>query len=398
MKVTLIGIGGGRNTLSLQAYERLKQAELIIGAQRMLSALPEDCAPEARRVSAYLPEKILQVLYEMTANRACVLFSGDTGFYSGASKLLPLLKEAGYDCEILPGTSSLQHLSAALGRPWQDWRLVSAHGRDCDPVWEVMQRSPVLFLTGGAEGVHNLCGRLTEAGLGNLAITVGENLASELQRVYQSTALALTTAPVAELNVLLIEPAPVYPAAAPGIPDEQFIRGKVPMTKQEMRCVILGKLAVKPEDCCWDIGAGTGAVSVELSRHARSVWAVEQKAEACELIRANRERFCAWNLHVIAGEATACLANLPNPDVVFIGGSGGHMAELVEAACSRNPEVRICISAIALESLQMAMNALKQQGRIPQVTQISVSRSNPVGNLSLLMAQNPVFLITGEKS
>lgn len=125
---------------------------------------------------------------------------------------------------------------------------------------------------------------------------------------------------------------------------------------------------------------------------------MERKPEAVELIHKNREKFCAWNLHVIAGTAPEALDHLPKPDAVFIGGSSGKLDEMIHAAVQANPEVRICVSAIALETLQQAISALEQLGYGPEVTQIAVSRTKAAGNLHLLMAQNPVFLITGERA
>ena len=169
------------------------------------------------------------------------------------------------------------------------------------------------------------------------------------------------------------------------------------MTKQEVRAAALAKLAVRPGDIFWDVGAGTGSVSVELALASEggAVFAVECSDSACDLIRANREKFCAWNLHVIEGRAPQALEALPPPDGVFIGGTRGGMAEIVDLALRRNGNARICVSAIAVETLSAAVAALKSHGIQPQVTQIAVSRSKPAGGLHLLMANNPVFLITG---
>ena len=201
----------------------------------------------------------------------------------------------------------------------------------------------------------------------------------------------------APLSVLLVEPAPRSPRRAPGIPDEAFFRDKVPMTKQEVRAAVLAKLAVGPEDVCWDVGAGTGSVSVELALQCKCVWAVERGEQALALMEKNRERFGAWNLRIAAGEAPEALAELPAPDKVFIGGSGGRLEEILEQVHRANPRARVCISAIALETLHTALSALERLGYEAEVVQISVSRARRAGELHLLLAQNPVFLVTGER-
>lgn len=378
MKVMLIGTGCGPVPDI--------QADYVVGAARLLEGY------SGRKDAATRAEDILKLLLVSGCEDCAVLYSGDTGFYSGARTLLPLLAERGISAELQPGLSSVQVLAARLGRPWQDWILCSAHGTNCDPVAAVCQGKPAFFLTGGPDGPAELCRELTQAGLGELPVTVGENLGFEGERVSQMTASQCAEQTFAPLNVLLAGPAPRYPRRAPGIPDGEFLRAEgIPVTKQEVRAAILSKLAVGPEDVCWDIGAGTGAVSVELALQCRAVWAVEGKPEALALARSNREKFGAWNLRLAEGRAPAVLEDFPAPDAVFVGGSGGKLPEILQAVRQANPKARVCVSAISLETLHAAMAELRD----PEITQISVSRSRPAGQFHLLLAQNPVFLITG---
>ena len=398
--VTLIGMGSGTpELLTAQGLAALQSADLIIGAKRLLEHLPTGCT-ENRKV-LYKPEDILSCLSEFPAANAALLYSGDTGFYSGASKLLPMLRALGISARVLPGVSSVQLLSAAIGRPWQDWKLVSAHGCACDPVAECLtaEGRPVFFLTGGTETPATLCAKLTDAGLGDAHAIAGENLGTPQEHLAFGTAKTLAAKTFAPLSVLLIEHT-VFPARrTPGFPDDAFIRGEVPMTKQEVRAAALAKLAVRPTDTLWDVGAGTGSVSVELALAAPRghVYAVECAPDACALIRQNREKFHAYNLSLIEGTAPQVLADLPAPDAVFIGGTKGSMAEVVDAALAKNPNARLCISAIALETLSAAIAALAAHGQTAEVTQLAVSRTRPAGKLHLLMANNPIFLITGER-
>lgn len=171
------------------------------------------------------------------------------------------------------------------------------------------------------------------------------------------------------------------------------------MTKQEVRCAVLAKLGIRPGEVIWDIGAGTGSVSVELAfaNGGAPVYAVECVPEACDLIRQNREKFGAWNLHLAEGYAPEALTGLPAPDAVFIGGSRGKMGGILDVILEKNPKARVCISAIALETLQNAISELQNRGMEPEICQIAVSRGRQAGNLHLLMANNPVFLITGRR-
>lgn len=397
MNVTLIGMGSGQpENLTLQGLAALRQADLILGARRLLAVLPAGCTEN--RAAAYRPDEVAELLQTSGAENAVLVYSGDTGFYSGASSMMEKLEALGVRARVLPGLSSIQLLAAALGRPWQGWNLVSAHGRTCDPVAECMQGRPTFFLTGGSEDPATLCAQLAAEGFGDVQGVVGQCLGTPEEKLFRGSVKELAAGRFNSLSVLLVEAVEELPRRAPGLPDEAFERGDVPMTKQEVRAAVLAKLAVRPEDILWDVGAGTGSVSVELALAAPRgrVYAVECRPEGCALIKANREKFRTRNLVLVEGLAPDALSDLPAPDAVFIGGSKGSLAAIVDAALDKNPDARICVSAIALETLSAAVAALTAKGRTVQVSQIAVSRAKAVGGLHLMMAQNPIYLITGE--
>ena len=390
--VTLIGMGASADTLTAEAREALGRAELVAGAQRLLDALPAGVTAE--RVPAVRPADVLAVV--AGAQNAAVLYSGDTGFYSGAAGLLARLKEAGIPARVLPGLSSVQMLAAALGRPWQDWNLVSAHGRPCDPVAAVCGGRPAFFLTGtGESGPAALCAQLTAAGLGALPVTVGENLGLASRRIFAGTAAGAAGERFGPLAVLLAEPAFRLPARTPGWPDETFVRAEgVPMTKRAVRAQVLAQLALCPGETVWDVGAGTGSVSLEMAyaNGGAPVWAVERLPEACAVLEANRRRLGGWNVRPVSGEAPAALAGLPAPDAVFIGGTRGRLGPILDAALAANPAARIGLTAIALETLAAALDACAARGLEAEITQIAAAHA--AGRPHLLRAANPVFVIT----
>ena len=390
--VTLIGMGASSDTLTAEAREALGRAELVAGAQRLLDALPAGVTAE--RVPAVQPADVLAAV--AGAQNAAVLYSGDTGFYSGAAGLLARLKEAGIPARVLPGLSSVQMLAAALGRPWQDWNLVSAHGRPCDPVAAVCGGQPAFFLTGTGESVPaDLCAQLTAAGLGTLPVTVGENLGLASRRIFAGTAAGAAGERFGPLAVLLAEPAFRLPARTPGWPDETFVRAEgVPMTKRAVRAQVLAQLALCPGETVWDVGAGTGSVSLEMAyaNGGAPVWAVERLPEACAVLEANRRRLGGWNVRPVSGEAPAALAGLPAPDAVFIGGTRGRLGPILDAALAANPAARIGLTAIALETLAAALDACAARGLEAEITQIAAAHA--AGRPHLLRAANPVFVIT----
>ena len=182
-----------------------------------------------------------------------------------------------------------------------------------------------------------------------------------------------------------------------GLPDEGFLRGDVPMTKEEVRSVSLSKLRLKRDSVVYDIGAGTGSVAVEAALQAwqGQVYAVERLHQARELIRENARRFQADNLTVIQGEAPEALAELPTPDCVFIGGSGGKLRQILEAVFAKNPEARVVINAITLETVSEAVACLNTiEIREEEVVQMSAARSRKAGIYHLMQGQNPIYIIS----
>ena len=366
MKISLIGCGCGSGTLTGEAAEATRSADALIGAPRLLEQFPE----AEKKIPAQAAKEIAAALSCLSCDEVCVLFSGDSGFYSGARLLIPLLPENS-EWRVFPGISSL-------------------------PVWEVCHGQKVFFLTGGKLGPAELCRMLTEAGLGSLSVVVGEQLGYPEERITRGKAEALSQTAFSPLSCMLAEAAPRRQRRAPGLPDADFERTEgVPMTKQEVRAAVLAKLGVGPEDTCWDIGTGTGSVAVELALQARSVWAVERDREALQTAARNREKHGTWNLHLKKGGAPEALEGLPKPDAVFIGGSGGQLEKIIEKIYDVNPKARICVSVIALETLQCALECLRKLGYETEICQIAVSRSKPAGELTMMLGQNPVYLITG---
>lgn len=187
-----------------------------------------------------------------------------------------------------------------------------------------------------------------------------------------------------------------------GLPDAAFVRGKVPMTKQEIRILTLVKAKIGPRDIVYDIGAGTGSLSIEAARLAPEghVYAVERKEEAIRLIEANGERFGLENLSVIKAEAPAGLENLPLADAVLIGGSGGHLASILDCVAEKLREGgRLVLNCITVQTLAAALDYLHAHETVYryEAVQVQVSRLRRVGPYDMAEAQNPVYIITCTK-
>lgn len=405
-KVTIIGAGPGNpDLLSRAALDAIDIADVVIGAHRALAGI--DVPPDVVRCELVKTADIVAALTDAASwQRAVVVMTGDVGLFSGARRLVEALSgDAQVDVRVIPGISSASYLAARLARPWQDWRFASAHGVACDIVAEAERAGELFLVTSGGEDPSRLSGELVQAGFGDACVTVAERLSYPDERITCATASEIAGQTFDDLNVMLIEfaggagsPANSrWPYASSGIPDELFIRGDVPMTKQEVRAVALAKLRLTATDTVWDVGAGTGSVSIEAALIARagSVWAVERNATGVRLIRENADAFGCGNVHAVPGVAPEALAKLPVPDAVFVGGSAGELPSIVEAALEKNSQVRLCVPCVTVETLTEAC-ALLSGSRFKgfEACQVSAARAEAVGSHHLMKAQNPVFLVS----
>ncbi len=393
-RVDLVGIGpGGTGGMTGEVWQAIREADCLIGARRMLEAVREMGQTVCEAVA---PDDILQCIQERQGvRRFAVVLSGDTGFFSGARRLLPLLK----DCEtrVLPGLSSMQVLCARLGTSYEDVVPVSLHGRDGDIVPDVARHRRVFALVGGPEGAAALCRALTAAGLGQVRVTVGERLGYPEERLTAGTAAELAERTFDPLSAVLIENENARPFV-PGLPDDAFQRGEaVPMTKREVRCCALSHLALTAEAVCWDVGAGTGSVSIEMALLARKgrVYAVEKNENALALLAENRKKFHVSNLEIVPGRAPEACRELPAPTHVFIGGSTGGLRDIVTLVLEKNPNARLVLTAVTLESVAEMEQLVKEFNFADaDITCLNVSRARELGAYHLMTAQNPVYLFT----
>ena len=394
-RVCIVGIGpGDRGGLTLRAHQALAEADCVIGARRMLEATAE---PGQAVHAAIAPEDIRDfILSHREYRRFAVVMSGDVGFFSGAKKLLPLLQ--GCETELLPGISSLVYLCARLGESYEDVLPVTLHGRDNSILLPLARGRRVFVLVGGENGMGKLCRTLTQAGLGHTRVSAGENLSYPDEKITTGTAETLCDTHFDSLCAALLH-CPGTPAPVTfGMPDEAFVRAEaVPMTKSEVRAVCLSKLGLGEDAVAWDVGAGTGSVTVEMALAAQRgrIYAIERKDAAVALLKENCARFHTDNVTVVAGTAPECCRDLPAPTHAFLGGTSGNMKEIIALLLEKNPAVRIVATAVTLESVAELTACLALfPDRKPEVVTLSVARGRPLGAYHLMTAQNPIWIFT----
>lgn len=401
-KLNIVGLGiGSKNYIHARAQGAIEESECIIGAKRMLESFDH---LQKEMFECINTMDIIDYIKNSDCRVFSLLVSGDSGFYSLSKKITEVLLESKeITVENIPSISSMQYLCSKLNISWDDVKHLSAHGRDINIVAAVMFSKKTFLLTGGNFGPQEICKVLCEKGLGRLKVTVGENLSYPNEKIITDTALNISQVNFDRLCAMLIEnPDAIHiNAGLRSIRDEEFITGNIPMTKSEVRTISIGKLNLTSSSTVYDIGAGTGSVSIETALKLSSgcLYAIEKNEEAISLIQKNKEKFKAYNIDIVKGLAPDCLLDLPVPDCVFIGGSGGNLEKIICEVLRKNPAANIVINAIALESVNEALMCMEKfEFSNVEITNAWISKSKKVGAYNMMMGQNPIYIISGKGS
>ena len=402
--IQVIGMGVEPGALSPTARAALEPAQLIIGAAAHLALFPE---LPARKIPYPSPMSGLrEVLRQHAGQRIALLASGDPLFY-GVSQTL--LRDFSPEHLVFhPNVSSVQAAFARLGRPWQQAQFVSLHGRPLATLRTVLHGNRLYAILTDRDTSPNAIARLlVEVGLDKSTLWVAEELGlpGERFRAFPAQALAATETAFSPLNVVILEtggPGGILPEF-PGIPDHRFSTGAEPgkglLSKREVRLSILSLLSPRAGEIGWDVGAGCGGVSVEWARWnpLGEVYAVECHPERLEHLGVNRERFGVLsNLHIVPGRAPQALADLPTPDVVFIGGSSGNLREMLEAVWSRLPSGGRLVASAVTEDSRADLHLFAGE-RAAEWTELSVARSERLAGQRVMRPYLPVLLMKLEK-
>lgn len=409
-KLFLIGAGpGGMDLMTQEAVRALRQADVLIGAKRVLEICRQAVGeldyleegggrrgPGKPCLEAWQPEKIVRWLEAHEEYQSCALvFSGDIGFYSGAERIGSLFE--GYELHRVCGVASVVCFLDRMGLGWDQVRLGSMHGREWNLLPALRYEKRVCLLLRSGKDLPSLCRLLLEYDMADIKITVGENISYPQERILSGTPKSLLEETFEPLCMALFENPRPMERPTLGMEDEAFLRDRVPMTKKEIRILSLAALGLRPDSVLYDIGAGTGSVSVEAALQCMEgrVYAVERKEEAVSLIRQNAGRFGCANLQVIPGEAPQGLEGLPAPTHVFIGGSGGRLKEILQAVRERAGRVRIVVNALTLETLAELMEITKDEAyEDVQVLQVNAAKSRRAGRYHMMCAENPVAVVS----
>ncbi len=396
--LSCIGIGmGNLGTLTHDAAEAIKSAQIIFGADRLLKSVQEMGILLSGQplVTEYIGTKILAYLEAHPQyRRIAVLMSGDVGFYSGARGIQEAF--AGENVHFYCGISSVVYFASKIPTSWQDAKLLSAHGKQVNLLNSVQRYPKIIMIVSDAGDVMHLCAKLHEAKMDQVRVTVGTNLSYPEETVTSGAPEDFLTVTTTGLHIMMLENPEAKYIITPGMNDETFVRGKVPMTKEEIRILSVAKLQLTEDAIVYDVGAGTGSVSAECARLCTSgcVYAIERNPEGIELIRENAKQLKLSNLIPVEGLAPDAMEDLPVPTHAFIGGSAGNMGKIIDVLRAKNPDIRIVINTIALESISEVLGILKEREIDADIVQICASRSRTLGHYHMMTGQNPVYIIS----
>ena len=398
-KIYLVGAGiTGWEGLGSKALEVIASADLLIGHQRHL-----DNFPDFKGKKQVLGD--LSILLEQlrTTEKRCVLLgSGDPNFFGiGRFLMRNLPKER---IEIFPNVTSVQYAFAMIKEPWDDAVFISVHGRGLGrSIDRIIASEKAAILTDKVNTPAVIARELLERGADGYEAWLCEDLGLPGEKFTKTDIKGLLDLPASELNILILikawEPNLVhYPLI--GIQDDEFATVKKLITKQEVRAVTLAKLQLQDDLVVWDIGAGSGSVSIESSNLVPNgkLFAIEHNPQCISFIRDNLKKFAARNGKLVEGDAPEVLEDLPDPDRVFIGGSGGMLEEVIETVDRRlKPDGLVVLNAVTLGTLTKAVEFLEDHGYAVEVTCVNISKTKPLSEYKLLEAQNPVYIISARK-
>jgi precorrin-6Y C5,15-methyltransferase (decarboxylating) len=414
--VHVVGIGlEGASGLTESVQQIVEQATLLVGSDRHLSYFPDHSA--SRLILGDFAQAIREIRNQLetgdTNNCIVVLVSGDPLFF-GLGRLL--LEELPHEqLTFYPHLSAVQLAFSQIKVPWQDAHIISAHGRSLEQLTQALQQ--------GVEKIAVLTDRMnTPNAIARLLLAldlpshydfwVCENLGGSDEKVQCLSIEALSEEKFAPLNVVVLlrqsdsanQPLDVNSLPLLGLPDQTFASfSDRPglMTKREVRILILGELALQPGQTIWDIGAGTGSVSLEIARLSETsqIYAIEKTAIGIALIEQNCRRLQVKNVVSIHGTAPDILQHLPEPNRIFIGGSSGNLNSILDICNARLAPSGIVVLAIAtLEHLNIALGWLNTYHWEYRLLQVQLSRSVPVGQLTRFTPLNPVTIVTATRS
>ena len=404
VKVSVTLVGEGCGNLTLEAKNAISQSDIIFAAPSLLCRLKKrGLLAGKENAPLYTFSQVQSFLKDHPSYTfPLVIFSGDTGFYSGAKSFAKSASEASWAVTIIPGISSLQYFAAKRKEAWQDYNLISMHGRKTSLIPNLYFNKKTFTLFSNLEQLKEaaaLIAKAKQAGLiKEIEVSVAFNLGQEDEDLFSCQVEDLYSLQKEGLySALFINKGSVV-SPFTGFKDEDFIRiEKIPMTKKEIRSAIITKLGLCKDSIFYDIGCGTGSISIEAAfcAYEGEVFSFDCKMQALSLCKENADRFCLQNINFIQAKCPEGMENILPATHAFIGGANGNVKDIVSLLLKKNPDMRIVISAITLETVAELASLQKEMGlKNFEAVLLSVAKSKSAGDFTLMSACNPVYIFS----
>jgi len=399
--VNIIGIGMTFEDLTARHLDIIDKADILVGGKRLLS-LFEKSGARKKIIGKDIDGVVNFVKREMKTNRVVVLASGDPMFYGVGRRLV---KAVGAQHTVVhPNISSVAAAFARIKEPWDDAGVVSLHGRQNENrlLKALEEENKIAVFTDPKNNPAWLAARLMKNQFFNYKMCVLEALGANSEKVRWYTLAEAAKLEFADPNMVILKRSSIgvkdtMPLSL-GAPDSWYDHQKGLITKSEIRAITLSKLCLATEHILWDLGAGSGSVSVEAGLMIKKgqIFAIEKNAERVAQIKDNQKRFGISNLTVIQADLPQGLEKIPRPDRVFIGGGGRQLKAIITAAARYlRPEGVMVINTVLIPSVETARATLEKLQFKTELIQVQINRSRPMPWAARLEASNPVWIVTG---
>jgi precorrin-6Y C5,15-methyltransferase (decarboxylating) len=399
--VTIIGMGLSPEDLTTRHLQIIESADILVGGQRLLDYF-KTTAAQKQPIDKNIAKAVEFIKDRMNTQSVVVLASGDPLFFGIGSILVKAFGPE--NVVIYPNISSIAAAFARIKEPWSQVRVVSLHGRkNDDALFKALnEANAVAVFTDPTRNPAWIAKRLIAEAFVNFRMCILESLGTAAERFNWYNLEQVSTTTFSEPNLVILKRSTRTQRQNQiphlGVPDNYFLHEKGLITKSEIRAISLAKLQLLPDHVLWDLGAGSGSVSIEASRLARrgKIIAVEKNLARIEQIKINMHQFGITNMEVVQAVLPDGLAGLAQPDRIFIGGGGRNLKNIIKAAVDLlKSNGIVVINTVLMPNVLAAMETLAELGLKTSMIQAQISHSHKMPWAERLEAQNPVWIVSG---
>jgi len=399
--IIIIGAGLSPDDISPRALRAIKDADILMGGRRQIDFFPDHKA-EKIILQKNIAEHLTRVQKKIREKKTAVLASGDPNFFGIAALFYKVFDRD--TISVIPNATAFQWAFARIKEPWDGAHFISVHGRDRSVLENIIfSAGTYVVYCDNKNSPAGVAAYLVERNraLGSCRAWIFDGLGGKDEKIMEGSLNALKKTEASPLSMMIIKnTAPAEKAYPPGIPDDLFVHTGGLITKRDVRLVALSRLQLRNGLVLWDIGAGSGSLSIESANmfpHAR-IYAVEKHGRRFDQLEKNVRMFNMSNVVPVKGSAPDILSELPRPDRVFIGGAGGTLEPILRVVKKKtNPGGHLVMNCVMLETLLTIRSILKTWKWVYDISAVQVSHLFSGKDPEYFKSENPVFVVHGSK-